>query len=248
MDSFYLSLIAVIAISLISLVGVFSMALKDSFIKKTILIAVAFSAGSLLGASFFDILPEAIEKGGTGIFSYVLVGMLIFFVMERYIHWHHCHSGNSQEKHHPMTYMNLIGDAMHNFIDGTLIAAAFISSFPLGAVTTFAIAMHEIPQEISDFAILIHGGFSKKKALLFNFISSLTSILGTMAIFLFAAKTESLVPVILAIAGGGFIYLATVDLIPEIHKETKRINILLQSVALILGVLVVAFMKGIFSE
>ncbi len=246
MNEFYFALLSVILISFISLSGAVLFFACGKFINKVILVLVAFAAGTLLGASFFDLLPEAVEKGSASIFSYVLVGMLIFFAMERYIHWHHCHSGNDIKKHHPMTYLNLIGDAFHNFVDGCLIAAGFIVSFPLGLVTSFAITMHEIPQEISDFAILIHGGFSKKKAIFFNFIFSLTSVLGVIITFVFASQVNGLIPVILAVAAGGFIYLATADLIPEIHKETNRKNIILQSAALLLGVLLIAVLSNVF--
>jgi zinc and cadmium transporter len=250
MNEFIYAIISVIFVSLISLIGVFVFFLKRSFTDKIVHTLVAFAIGSLLGAAFFNILPEIAESNNENIFSYVLMGLLLFFIMERYIHWHHCHNGNCENshKHEPVTYLNLIGDGFHNFVDGALIAASFMISVPIGIVTTFAIITHEIPQELSDFAILIHGGFSKKKALMFNFLSSLTSILGVIVTFLFAKSVEGLLPIILAIAAGGFIYIATADLIPEIHKENKRENIIIQSLALAFGVAIIFILTKFFGH
>ncbi|MCK4892169.1 MAG: ZIP family metal transporter [Candidatus Pacebacteria bacterium] len=248
MNEFIYAIVAVLAVSAISLVGLFTISLKKKFLDKIILILVAFAAGSLLGAAFFEILPEAIAHGEKNIFAYVFLGLMIFFMMERYIYWHHCHKDNCKKHYHPMTYLNLAGDAIHNFVDGALIAASFAVSVPLGITATFAITAHEIPQEIGDFAILIHGGFSRAKALLFNFISALFAVLGVIAAFFFINSIENLIPFILAIAGGGFIYIATADLIPEIHKETNKKNIIIQSMALISGVAVIFILTNIFGH
>ncbi len=250
MNEFIYAIISVTFVSLLSLIGVFIFFLKRSLTDKIVHTLVAFAIGSLLGAAFFDILPEVAESGNKDIFSYVFLGLLLFFIMERYIHWHHCHNGNCEQphQHEPATYLNLIGDGFHNFVDGALIAASFLASVPIGIVTTFAIVAHEIPQELSDFAILIHGGFSKKKALMFNFFSSLTAILGVIATFLFAKIVEGLMPIILAIAAGGFIYIATADLIPEIHKENKGENIIMQSAALALGIIIIFILTRLFEH
>lgn len=241
-------IIAVSAVSAISLIGVFTLFVNDKTLNSIIPTMVSFAAGSLLGAAFFDVMPEAVEAGGTKVFSYMLVGMLVFFVLERYIHWHHCHDEGCEKHYHPETYLNIIGDAFHNFIDGALIAAAFFSSAEIGIVTTFAIMAHEIPQEIGEYAVLIHGGMKRTRAIFFNFVSSLTAILGVLATFLFASSIKGSIPFILAIAGGGFIYIATADLIPEIHKERKSKNMIIQSLALFFGVLVIALVKDIFPE
>ena len=248
MNEFIYALIAVFTISVISLIGIFTISIKKELLNKIIPALVAFATGSFLGAAFFNILPEAIEKAGGNVMIYVLVGMMLFFVLETYINWHHCHDEGCETYHRPFTYLNLVGDAFHNFIDGALIAAAFLISIPTGVMTSFAIVMHEIPQEIGDFAILVHGGFSRKKALIFNFLSSLTSFLGVFAIFFFAKKVEGLVPIILAIAGGGFIYIATADLIPEIHKEKNKKIIIVQSLMLLLGVIVIVSLSSLISE
>lgn len=239
MNEFICALLSVMFVSLLSFVGIFTISLKKEFLDKIILILVAFATGSLLGAAFFDILPEAIEGGRDGVFFYIFLGLMMFFVMERYIHWHHCHTKDCEKHHHPVTYLNLVGDAFHNFVDGALIAASFAISIPLGITTTFAITVHEIPQEIGDFAILVHGGFSRTKTLLFNFVSSLTAILGALATFFFAKNIEGIIPIILAIAGGGFVYIATADLIPEIHKETNKRNAIVQSMAMLFGIVII---------
>lgn len=240
------AVIAVLAVSAISLIGVFTLFVKERTLNNVIPALVSFAAGSLLGAAFFDVLPEAVETGGSGVFSYMLIGMLVFFVLERYIHWHHCHDEGCEKHFHPETYLNIIGDAFHNFIDGALIAAAFLSSIEIGIVTTVAIMAHEIPQEIGEYAILIHGGMKRKMAIFFNFVSSLTAILGVLATFFFAGAINGSIPFILAIAGGGFVYIATADLIPEIHKERKSGKILVQSLALFFGVLAIGLVKEIF--
>ncbi|MFA6097535.1 MAG: ZIP family metal transporter [Candidatus Paceibacterota bacterium] len=240
------AIIAVSAVSVISLIGIFTLFVNDKTLNSIIPTMVSFAAGSLLGAAFFDVLPEAVETGGTGVFSYVLIGMLIFFVLERYIHWHHCHDDECEKHYHPETYLNIIGDVFHNFIDGALIAAAFFSGIEIGIITTIAIMAHEIPQEIGEYAILIHGGMKRRKAIFFNFVSSLTAILGVLATFIFASSIKGSIPFILAIAGGGFVYIATADLIPEIHKERKSAKMIVQSLALFFGVLVIALVKEVF--
>lgn len=246
MNEFIYALLSVMFVSLLSFAGIFTISLKKEFLNKIILVLVSFATGSLLGAAFFDILPEAIESGGEGMFFYVFLGLMVFFVMERYIHWHHCHTKDCEKHHHPVTYLNLIGDGFHNFVDGALIAASFAINVPLGITTTFAIAAHEIPQEIGDFAILVHGGIGRTKALLFNFASSLTAVLGALATFFFAKNIEGIIPIILAIAGGGFVYIATADLIPEIHKETDKKNAIVQFAAMAFGILIIFILVNIF--
>lgn len=248
MAEFFYAIASIFVVSLISLIGVLTIPLKQETMGKTMALAVAFATGSLLGAAFFDVLPEAFKDGGNSMLSYVFLGMMIFFVMERYIHWNHCHAPSCEKHYHPMTYLNLIGDAFHNFVDGAVIAASFMVSMSLGVITTFAIIAHEIPQEMGDFAILIHGGFTKRSAQLFNFLSSLTAFLGAAITYLFAKEVENMIPVILSVAGGGFIYLATADLIPEIHKETERKNVILQSLAFALGISIIIALRIAFPE
>jgi len=171
-------LIATIIISLIAFVGAFTFLLKKELLNKALLVLVALSTGALLGGAFLHLLPEAIAEkdADLAVFLYLLLGFSIFFVLEQFLHWRHQHSAAPNVK--PFSYLILVSDAVHNFIDGLVIAASFVTSFPLGVATTLAVSLHEIPQELGDFAVLIYGGFRPKRALLLNFISQLTAILG----------------------------------------------------------------------
>ena len=223
------AIIATVAVSLIALFGILIFAKK---MKITIWMRrlVALAVGTLLAAVFFDLLPEAIE-GFNGephtILQVVLLSIVGFFIIEKIIHYHHCIC-EDKEKDHKKTHLianNLIGDGLHNFIDGTIIAGAFLVDVRLGVATTIAVALHAIPQEISDFSILVYAGLSKIKAALMNVLFGLTSVLGAVLVFVFADKIENIIPILLAIASGNFIYLAMADLIPELHHEQnpKRI-------------------------
>jgi zinc and cadmium transporter len=212
--------------------------LRKDFLKKILVVTVAFAAGTMLGAAFFDVLPESIEIFGKNTFFYVLVGILIFFMVERYIHWHHCHRYHEQhEKIKPSVYMNLIGDGVHNFIDGTIIAASFLTNLQLGIISTIAIVAHEIPQEMGDFAIMVKGGLKPKKALFYNLLTALISVIGGLITIFFINISQSIRPILLSIAGGGFIYLSLVDIVPDLHKEIKTQIIILEGFSLFMGIL-----------
>src|SRR4030042_1115399 len=164
MHPLILILASVFIVSLLSFTGIFFVALRKNVLERIILILVAFASGSLLGGAFLHLLPEAYENCACNTtFVMVLLGILLFFVMEKILYWRHCHREGCEE--HAFTYLSLIGDGVHNFIDGLIIASGFMAGTPLGITTTAAIVFHEIPQEIGDFGILIHGGFSRKKAL-----------------------------------------------------------------------------------
>src|SRR3989344_5572339 len=160
------TLISVLIVSLISLVGVLTLSLKASTIKKWLIYLVSFSAGALLGDVFIHLLPEIAEEPGFGldISLYILSGILFSFIVEKVINWRHCHHPTTKEHPHPFVLMNLFGDFLHNFVDGLIIGASYLASIPVGIATTIAVVLHEIPQEIGDFGILLHGGFSKNKA------------------------------------------------------------------------------------
>jgi zinc and cadmium transporter len=222
-----LIILATFLVSLLSFVGALTLFLKKQVLDKILLTLVAFSAGALIGGAFLHLLPEAILKVGNNsaailnLFLYLLLGFCTFFVLEQFIRWHHCHKTEHAIK--PVSYLILVSDALHNFIDGLVIAASFVISFPIGIVTTLAIALHEIPQEIGDFGILVYGGFERKKALLFNFISALTAILGGIVGYVLYFTIESGIVLLLPFAAGNFIYIASSDLIPEIkHKESAK--------------------------
>lgn len=232
------TLISVIIVSLISLVGVLIIVLSQNYIKKFLLFMVSFAAGGLLGGAFLHLLPELVAEGHFGVMTslYILLGILIFFVLEKIIHWRHCHLTATKSHTHALGYMNLVGDAFHNFTDGMLIAGSYMLSMPIGVATTIAVVMHEIPQEMGDFGVLLHSGMSVKKALLFNFLSALTAVLGAMIILWLGVSNEKLVQIIIPITIGGFIYIASADLIPELHKDVKIKNSIIQLISFVVGI------------
>jgi len=240
---FFYILGSVIVVSLISLVGILTLGVKRDVFQRSLFLMIGFSAGAMLGAVFFDLLPEALEYGMEYGLAYVLIGVLFFFVVERLIFWHHCHMGKCDI--HTFTYMNLVGDAIHNFLDGVVIAAAFLHSVPIGIAASVAIAFHEIPQEIGDFGVLMYGGFSASKALTYNFFTALMAIVGALVSYFYLAAIENFVPFLLFFAAGGFLYVAGTDLFPEIKKEADMRNGLKQLVAIVLGVLMILVVTGL---
>jgi zinc and cadmium transporter len=223
-------------VSLVSLVGVATFVLKGRLLERVLLALVGFSAGALMGGAFLHMLPEALEHSESmSIFSYVIFGFAIFFLMEKFLYWRHCHKGKCDV--HTFTYMNLIGDGIHNFTDGVVIAAAFTAGLPLGAATTLAVIAHEVPQEFGDFGVLVYGGFSRSRALLFNFIDQTTAVVGGIAGYLLFPYVESLPLLILPFAAGGFIYIAASDLIPELHQEPDLKNSVLSFAFFLAGLL-----------
>ena len=181
------------------------------------------------------LLPESIAHTGQvkAVFIFCIIGFSTFFMLEQFIHWHHCHKAPSEHKH-PVTYMILISDGVHNFLDGLAIGSAFMINTHLGIVTTLAIAMHEIPQELGDFGILLNGGWKKAKALLFNFFSGLTMVAGGLVAFFFAKEID--ITYLLPFAAGNFIYIAASDLIPEVkHRDNLKQNIV-HFITFILGI------------
>jgi len=239
------SLISVCIVSLISFVGLFALSIKLEKLKKILLFLVSFAAGVLLGAAFIHLLPEAVEKKGFSLTNslMILAGILAFFALEKIICWRHCHIPTSKDHPHPLGIMNLIGDGLHNFMDGMIISAAFMTNISLGLTTTVAIIFHEIPQEIGDFSVLIYAGYSKKKALFFNFLSALIAVLGVLFILAIGSKFKQMIDYLIPITAGGFIYIAAADLIPELKKEQGIKKSFLQLISLILGILVMLIIK-----
>lgn len=245
------ALLSVALISLISLGGITLLGMAEERLHKILIYLVSFSAGALLGDVFIHLLPEMIEEFGFELRASLLVlsGVVFSFVIEKFIHWHHCHNPHFSEHDHPdhchdhhhahektFTYMNLIGDAFHNFIDGMTIAASYLVSIPAGIATTFAVMLHEIPQEIGDFAVLLHGGFSKKKALLFNLLSASFALIGAAVVLVLSSTVENLTSILIPFTIGSFIYIAGTDLIPELHKETNEVRSFFQLLAFIAGI------------
>ena len=243
---------ATIFVSLLSFVGILTLTLKDKMLNKILLVLVGLSAGTLMGGAFLHLLPETVEKSEKfdvpilDLFIFILIGFIVFFIIEKVLHWRHCHKGECDV--HTFRYMNLIGDSIHNFIDGLIMAASFVTSIPLGITTTIAISTHEIPQEISDFGVLIYGGYSKKKALMLNFVVALTSVLGGIVGYLISSSVENIVLYILPFAAGGFIYIAATDLVPEIRKELDMKKYMLTLVIFIVGILIMWLTKLLFHE
>ena len=237
--------LATFIVSLISFVGVVSLALNDKILNKILLVLIGLSAGALMGGALLHLLPEAVEKSsGLDVYLLVLVGFILFFLIEKVLHWRHCHKGQCDV--HTFHYMNLVGDSIHNFIDGLIMAASYIVSIPLGITTTIAIATHEIPQEIGDFGVLLYGGFSKKKAILLNFVVALTAVFGGIVGFFVSSYVENIVIYILPFAAGGFIYIAATDLVPEIRKELDMKKYMATLLVFICGILIMWITKVFF--
>ncbi len=243
MESIWLSALgSVLIVSVASLVGVVTLSIRQEFLKRILTYLVSFSVGAFLGEIFLHILPEIAEvRFGIREGVYLLLGVLIFFALERIILWHHSHD-NHAESIHSAKYLVIVGDGLHNFIDGLVIAAAYLVSTELGIATTLAVLFHEIPHEIGDFAILIHGGWSRGKALLYNFLSALTSVLGALVVLVIAGNIKGPPTGLLALAGASFIYIAMSDLIPELHKERKVSRSILQFIWILLGALIMGLL------
>lgn len=236
------TIVSVILVSLISMVGIFFFSLDRNKLNSILLLLVSFAVGGLFGDAFIHLLPESFRKIGTNLTAslYIMLGIFIFFILEKFVRWRHCHVTNSGEHLHPMVTMNLIGDGVHNLIDGILIGASYSVSVTTGITTTLAVILHEIPQEIGDFGVLIHGGLSLKKALLFNFLSSVTAIFGAVISLSIGPQIEGYSLAMLPITAGGFIYIAGSDLIPELQHEVKVSVSVRQFTAILLGVGIMA--------
>lgn len=235
-----LALTSVIIVSAISLIGVLTLWLSAKKLGKVLLYLVSFSAGGLLGDAFIHLIPEAIEVSGFGVSVsiFIIFGILASFGVERFLQWRHCHIPTSNDHAHSLVYMNFFGDAIHNLIDGLIIGGSYLVSVPIGVATTLAVIFHEVPQELGDFGVLIYGGFGRRKALWYNFLTALTAVVGVLVAIFMGSILEGFIPLLLPFAAGNFIYIAGSDLIPEIRKddpEPKKAA--LQAVAIVLGVI-----------
>ncbi len=235
-------MISVILVSLIAFVGVITLYLKPKLLDKILFGLVSFAAGALLGAAFLDLLPEALEKNGGPVLVYALVGVVVFYILETFLFWYHCHYGHHHHHHHhmgPIAFLNLFGDGVHNFVDGMIIAAAYLASIQVGIAATVAVILHEIPQELGDFGILIYGGLSRKKALFFNFLCACTAVLGALAVYFFSTRIQNISAILVPFAAGGFIYIASADLLPELHKERNLRKAVIQLIYFLLGIAII---------
>jgi zinc and cadmium transporter len=234
------SITSVFLVGLISFIGIFTLSIKTRKLKKVLLYLVSFSAGALFGDAFIHLLPEVTKEHGFGLqtSSSILLGIVFFFVVEKVIHWRHCHHTTDHNHVHPFAIVNLVGDGVHNFLDGLIIGVSYLVSIPVGIATTVAVILHEIPQEIGDFAVLLHGGFTKAKALFLNFVTAMIALLGTVAALLLSQQVDKLTSFLVPFAAGGFIYIAGSDLIPELHKESKTWKSFWQLIAFVAGIIV----------
>lgn len=235
--------------SIVSLLGGVLLLMREKFAIKTAHLLSAFAAGTLLGTAFFDLLPEALEAAEgqqSNIFFWTFAGIAIFFLIERFIH-HHNHS-KSKEERDTIVPLIVVGDTLHNFIDGVAMAATFLISVPLGIVTSLAVAIHEIPQEIGDFGLMLHKGVKKSKILLINFFSALAAMLGAVVTYWAKDDIEGLLPAVLGITSGFFIYIALSNLIPEIHDNENQKTAFWETVLLFVGVatvwIVISLLEG----
>ena len=241
MTTIFMATIAVFVISLISLIGAFALSLKMELVKKSVFVFIALAAGALLGDAFVHLIPESFEEASNPTFVSlaILAGLLSFFILEKFLRWHHSHGEveySSEHSHiHPVGPLVIISDGVHNFIDGMAIGVAFLLSPAVGIATAVAVVLHEIPQEIADFGMLIHAGYSRAKALLLNFASSLTAFVGLFVAWYLHESFEFLLPYLGAFAAGNFIYIALADIVPELHKEGARNRSIIQFVVLLIG-------------
>lgn len=231
---------SVLIVSLISLVGVITLSIKETFLRKYIFIFISLAVGSLLGDAFIHLIPEALASSLNPSLASILIifGIIIFFVLEKFLHWHHHGEDETEGGIHPVGNLVLFSDGVHNLIDGIVIGVSFIVSIPVGVATTIAVILHEIPQEIGDFTVLLHSGYTKKRALWLNFLSALTAVFGVSIAFVLGEVGQTFIIWILPIAAGGFIYIAVADLIPELHKTKEAHHSAIQIIALVLGALI----------
>lgn len=238
-------MISVAVVSAVSLVGAFTLFLNPRSLQRGLLFLISFAVGGLLGDAFLHLIPEIAEseRGFDDAASYALIGGVVaFFILEKVLHWHHSHVP-SEEVLHPVAITNLVGDGLHNFVDGAIIAGGFLVSPKLGIATAVAVALHEIPQELGDFGILVHAGLKPKKALLLNLSTALAAIVGTILTLSLSQAVDGIEHFLVPFTAGGFVYIASTDLIPELHKEPEAGKSAVQLVALLAGVGVMAALK-----
>jgi zinc and cadmium transporter len=238
------TLVSVVVVSLISLLGIFTLVLDTNRLSKILLFLLSFAIGGLFGDAIIHLIPQSFETLGFGLNTslFILGGIMLFFTLEKLIRWKHCHATNTHEHVHPVVPLSLLSDAVHNFIDGMIIGASYLASIPIGITTTLAVILHEIPHEIGDFGVLVHGGLSIKKAIVFNFLTALTAILGGVVALLIGAQFKVITDHIIPLTAGGFLYVAGSDLIPELQQgcDIKLSDAVLQFSFITLGIAMMA--------
>src|SRR3989344_1689995 len=241
------TLASVIAVSFISLIGIGTLAIQERFLRKYTFVLISLAIGALLGDAFIHLIPEAFAKmDATTTGLLIIGGILLFLVFEKILHWHHHLSGEGTsycdqgickpgDKIHPVGHIVIVSDGVHNFLDGIVIGASYLVGIEVGIATTIAVVLHEIPQEIGDFGVLLHAGYSKGKAIFYNFIFALTAIAGVLVIMVTGSSSARAISFLIPFAAGAFIYIATADLVPELHKQ-RGSSTVLEFLAILLGV------------
>ncbi len=239
------TLLSVLVISGISFIGVITLVVDRRRIQPIVFAMVGLAVGAMLGDAFIHLLPEAFAstRAPLAVSLNCLAGMMIFFMLEKFLLWRHDHAAEHTHPIHPVGYINLIADGLHNFIDGVLVGASYLVSVPIGLGTTIAVCLHEIPQEIGDFGVLLHAGFTSTRALWLNFLTALLAIAGAVLALLLGARIEHFPIAVLALTAGGFIYIAGSDLVPELHKERQPKQAAVQLVAIGSGIGLMLLLK-----
>ncbi|MDO8564695.1 MAG: ZIP family metal transporter [bacterium] len=247
------SLGAVAIVSLVAFAGLFTLALRVETLRRCIFVLVGLAIGALFGDALIHLIPEALKSGLGEVTVGVLVmsGILAFFILEKFLSWHHTHGEHeettesiAEHDHAPKTLAPLVlaADFIHNSVDGIIIGASFLVSVPVGIATTVAVVLHEIPQEVADFGLLIHAGWSRGRALLWNFLTALSAFIGVLFVLLFGSSIEQLVPVAASITAGAFLYIAGTDLVPELQRTPGFKKSLIQILSIALGFFVMVLL------
>lgn len=238
MNIWIYAILGVIFSSVFSLFGVLIFLIKKDWLSKIVPYLVSLAAGALFGDAFVHLIPDSFDniKDPLVVSLLVLGGIVLFFMLEQFVRWRHCHLPDFENHTHPMVTMNIVGDAIHNFIDGVVIGASFLISIPIGIATTLAVFLHEIPQEIGDFGIMLKGGYQIKKAFLVHILIGLIAIVGTVVVLIIGPIMKGFAENILPMVAGGFIYVAGSDLVPEIHQGTDvKISVAIKHLLVLLA-------------
>jgi zinc and cadmium transporter len=220
------------------------LAFPDAVRQRLLPCLLSYATGTLLGAAFLGMIPQGLTKASPlAISGTVLAGLVGFFILEKLVIWRHCHDEDCEEHGHQAGTLILLGDAFHNFVDGVVIAAAFLTSVPLGIATALAVIAHEIPQELGDFAILLHSGLSRTRAFVYNLLSSLTTLPGAIVGWFWLADVREAIPFVLAISAASFIYIAVADLVPSLHRHATLKSSVLQVALILAGIATIAFFR-----
>ena len=245
------TVLATIVISLTAFIGFFTLSLNEKTLHRVLFVLVAYSAGTILGAALFDLLPEAVELVDEAhVFPIIAGGFVFFLFLERVIYWYHGHGHEYEHGEETVTkgfaYLNLIGDFIHNFIDGMIIAAGFINGFVVGLTTAIAVLFHELPQEMGDYGILVYAGIERRRALILNFLAAVSVVVGGVFGSLFIASVEELSGWMVAFSAGAFLFLSASELIPEMLEEDNRGRSVIQLAILVLGMLTIYSLGLVF--